>query len=61
MPPRTAPEGQSDTPEGEVEVIMDNQHLFWRNLEIPQHLTYSLTTAVHEGDRLQEKNLLSIN
>jgi hypothetical protein len=45
---------QPDAPEGKVEVIMDDDHLVGGNLEIPQHLAYSLTAAVHVSEGHQE-------
>jgi hypothetical protein len=58
---RASPLGQANAPKGKVKVIMDDEHLFWQDLEIPQHLAYSLTTAVHIGERFEKKHLLSTN
>jgi hypothetical protein len=54
VPAGTTLHCQPDAPEGKVEVVMDNDHLVGRNLEIPQHLAYSLTAAVHVSEGREE-------
>jgi len=50
----TTPQSQPDTSQGKIKVVMDDQHLLWQELEIPQQPAHSLTTAVHIGERFEE-------